>query len=223
MSAKCIHISFWVIAALYIFFFDDLPYPLSVGIKALPIFLLLILVQKTLTGPLRSGMSVALLASAGGDIFLAIEADLFVLGLASFLIAHLVYAVIFWRRRSRETFRKWLAAGAMPILIILGSVILPASGELMIPVAVYVFVISVMILSSALSDRPWQWLFIGASTFAISDTFIAVNKFVQPIPVENVLIMATYYLAQYLIVGGVIRGEQCNEVVKHNNNPMCDF
>ena len=44
--------------------------------------------------------------------------------------------------------------------------------------------------------------------FALSDSLIAINKFVQPIPYEGVLIMGSYYLAQYMIVNGVIKGER---------------
>ena len=61
-------------------------YP-GAGIKALPIFLLMFLVFRQLTGVWRSAMVVALLFSAGGDVLLALDkgGDLFIAGLGSFL------------------------------------------------------------------------------------------------------------------------------------------
>ena len=45
------------------------------------------------------------------------------------------------------------------------------------------------------------------STFALSDSLIAIDKFIQPLPYASVAIMVTYYLAQYMIVSGMIKPE----------------
>lgn len=49
---------------------------------------------------------------------------------------------------------------------------------------------------------------IGAVLFILSDSAIAVDKFLQPIPAATWIIMTTYAAAQYLIVTGVVEQEQ---------------
>jgi uncharacterized membrane protein YhhN len=41
---------------------------------------------------------------------------------------------------------------------------------------------------------------IGACVFMASDTLIALNRFVSPVPLASLWILSTYYLAQVLIV-----------------------
>jgi len=45
---------------------------------------------------------------------------------------------------------------------------------------------------------------VGAIFFMLSDTLLAMNKFVAPIENERVLIMSTYIIAQFLIAKGII-------------------
>ncbi|MFK0571796.1 lysoplasmalogenase [Endozoicomonas sp.] len=208
--SKTINLTFWALALIYLLFMNQLPVALAVVSKAAPVLLLLIPVWTLLAGKLRAGMVVAILFSAGGDILLALDGtvgNFFVPGLASFLIAQVTYAVLFWQRFLFNRQRQWLATGYIPIALILGWFILPASGELMIPVIAYLLAISAMVLGAAFCNRPWQWLFVGACTFALSDSLIAINKFIQPLPYAGVAIMLTYYLAQYMIVTGIIQPE----------------
>jgi uncharacterized membrane protein YhhN len=47
-------------------------------------------------------------------------------------------------------------------------------------------------------------IFVGALLFIMSDSLLALNKFLVPIPYAGVIVMSTYVAAQYLIVEGVI-------------------
>lgn len=208
--SKTISLTFWIFSLIYILLMNQLPVALAVVSKAAPILLLLIPVWKLLSGKVRTGMVIAILFSAGGDILLALDGavgNFFIPGLASFLIAQVAYAVLFWQGFRFNKQRQWLAAGYIPVAMVLAWFILPASGELMIPVVAYLLAISAMVLGSAFCNRPWQWLFVGASTFALSDSLIAINKFIQPLPYAGVAIMLTYYLAQYMIVTGIFQPE----------------
>ncbi|WP_083232428.1 lysoplasmalogenase [Endozoicomonas atrinae] len=208
--SKAISIIFCTLAIIYILLMNQLPVLLAVVAKSAPIFLLLIPIWLSLSGKLRTGMIIAILFSAGGDILLALDGaigDFFVPGLASFLIAQVTYAILFWQHCRFNSQRQWLAAGYIPIAFTLAWFILPASGELLIPVTAYLIAISAMVLGAAFCNRPWQWLFVGASTFALSDSLIAINKFIQPLPYASIAIMVTYYLAQYMIVSGMIKPE----------------
>src|SRR5690606_21896213 len=43
----------------------------------------------------------------------------------------------------------------------------------------------------------------GAVFFMVSDSLLALNKFIQPLPFGHYLIMVTYIFAQYSIVTGM--------------------
>ena len=45
----------------------------------------------------------------------------------------------------------------------------------------------------------------GASLFMLSDSLLAINRFVQPLPWAAVGVLATYYAAQALILHGFLR------------------
>ncbi|WP_312306217.1 lysoplasmalogenase family protein, partial [Pulveribacter sp.] len=42
--------------------------------------------------------------------------------------------------------------------------------------------------------------------FMLSDTLLAINRFVQPLPWSQVWVLSTYFAAQALIVAGMLRG-----------------
>jgi uncharacterized membrane protein YhhN len=50
----------------------------------------------------------------------------------------------------------------------------------------------------------------GALFFVISDSLLAVNKFIQPLPYSGVLVLGTYYSAQECILLGWVRGNNGN-------------
>lgn len=153
----------------------------------------------------------ALLGSLAGDVFLMLD-GLFIPGLASFLLAHLCYIALFrlgvpWFGR-RAALAGTLALGVgMYALLWLGG--LPAT--LRLPVAVYVVVIALMAAQAwgrhaALGGRPALWVALGACCFMLSDSLLAINRFVQPLPFAQAWVLGSYYAAQALIVGGVLRG-----------------
>lgn len=85
----------------------------------------------------------------------------------------------------------------------------PGLGEMKIPVMVYASVIVVMTITALLrygytSIQSFSLVFGGAIMFMISDSLLAVNKFLNPFAYAGFWIMATYCLAQFLIVKGII-------------------
>ncbi len=151
-------------------------------------------------------IGLALLLSAAGDAFLAIDrSGLFIQGLASFLAAHLVYLWQFLRLRPRP-FRlprgKWLlVAGLLGFVAIMLTILTPNLGKLALPVGLYIAAITAMGLAAiALPHRPLVAL--GAVCFILSDALIALDKFVAPLGFAGPAIWITYVLAQVLIVLG---------------------
>src|SRR5215212_8781314 len=88
-------------------------------------------------------LAISLLFSTLGDLFLAVnEERLFVFGLGSFLIAHLLYTLLFvrnWPKPLNATAGRKVLAG---LLIIFSAAMLawlwPSLGDLKLPVEVYI-------------------------------------------------------------------------------------
>lgn len=151
-------------------------------------------------------IGLALLLSAAGDAFLAIDrSGLFVHGLASFLAAHLAYLWHFLLHRPKP-FRlrhgKWLlVAGLLLFVAMMLALLVPNLGKLALPVGLYIAAITAMGLAAiALPNRPL--VIYGAFSFIISDALIALDKFVAPLGFAGPAIWITYVLAQLLIVLG---------------------
>jgi uncharacterized membrane protein YhhN len=54
-------------------------------------------------------------------------------------------------------------------------------------------------------DISFKLVFTGSLLFMFSDTLIALDKFLTPIPSDRFWVMSTYMAAQYLIVTGVLK------------------
>ena len=169
--------------------------------------------------PLKSRFSQLILAglgfSIGGDTLLMLaaygpEADsFFLLGLGSFLIAQVSYAIAFWTYPGAKTGdlqRQPLRA--LPFLLylagILGMLWTGMPDGMKAPVAVYAAAIVAMAMGAfnlrgIHSREAFLGLMAGVLLFVLSDSLIAINKFGQAVPYARVWIMVTYLLGQYLI------------------------
>jgi uncharacterized membrane protein YhhN len=75
---------------------------------------------------------------------------------------------------------------------------------MLLAVTVYSLIISVMVVTA--TGTPSWLAFAGATWFAISDSLIAHNRFVRPIPRADLPIMMTYHAGQLLLIAGLIIG-----------------
>jgi len=147
-----------------------------------------------------------LLFSASGDIFLDLDrSNYFVQGLGSFLMAHIFYTVAFIRESRFDKSRIPLAMGIIILTGIMVSLVFPNLGNMKIPVTGYIFIISLMGVMAAFLKGNSLKVFLGACLFLFSDSIIAVDKFLTPVPYSPFIIMITYYLAQYNITTGMIK------------------
>jgi uncharacterized membrane protein YhhN len=135
---------------------------------------------------------------------------LFLLGLGSFLIAHLIYIAMFARYRMAG----WRRPGAVRISgigLIAGvlwamlTVLWPSLGTMRVPVVVYALVLSGMTISAMLAELGTPLAAVGALLFLGSDAMLAVSTFSAPFAGSGPLIWITYYAAQVLMLGGMWR------------------
>ncbi|WP_323846340.1 lysoplasmalogenase family protein [Microbulbifer magnicolonia] len=185
--------------------------PWMASLKIVPIAILALIALRDLAGLTRTLTLAALALSALGDVLLALQfPNQFVFGLGAFLLAQLIYAGNFLRSAARlEDWRnrRTLLRG-LPVLVaalLLALLLLPAAGALAPAVLVYLVAIVAMALSAAAHRGDSALLFAGAVTFMVSDTLIALNKFIAPLPLAGTAIMLTYYGAQMALLYGIAR------------------
>lgn len=181
-------------------------YEYSWLLKISPIILLMLSTWQKKHNKLTLLFLVGLLCSACGDVLLDFDRDnLFIWGLGAFFVAHLFYlAAIFPLEKKRAIFIMFYLVYGVGIAWLL----LPNLGELLIPVVAYMSVLLLMGMSTVLSRKTNAWLVLGGLSFVISDSIIGLNKFYSPIPDAHLLIMVTYYFAQFALFKGVFYQQQ---------------
>lgn len=153
-------------------------------------------------------MLVAFFFSLMGDSFLMFQGERnFMFGLGAFLITHLFYIFIFIRKRLKmnKIYRFLFLGFAVVMYLILKNKV---NESLLIPISFYMITISTMAISAAernANPESYRMVLMGAILFVISDSLIAINQFVNPIPFSTLLIMGTYVSAQYLIAVGFLK------------------
>ena len=145
----------------------------------------------------------ALLASLIGDVALMFERG-FLPGLVAFLLAHLAYLVLLRRDVGWLPDRAWLAAAAAFGAVMLAVLWRALPAGLHLPVIVYVAAISTMGAQAlgrarVRGDAASAAVAAGALLFMASDTLLALNRFVAPLPAAPLLVLSTYFTAQLLI------------------------
>ncbi len=139
----------------------------------------------------------ALVFSLLGDVYLMLPANLFVAGLAAFLVGHLAYIDAF---HAALTWRLVWSAIVLGVTAPVGLRIVGAAPgtPLSIAVTAYMLVIGVMAGSAIAADMPAA--IVGALLFMLSDSMIAWNRFVAPFASARVAIIVTYHVGQALLV-----------------------
>lgn len=167
-------------------------------------------------GPL-AWFGAGLVFSLLGDVLLMLEAKYFTAGLAAFLTGHLLYIIGFSQGEIALTWAALLPAAAVGIFLLVYNRVLSRSlarnhlQGMAAPVALYSLVISVMwlmalstLLRPQWSGAPSTLAAVGATLFVTSDSVLAFNKFVRPLPLGDLAVMVTYHLGQICLAGGAL-------------------
>ncbi len=153
-----------------------------------------------------------------GDVFLmgVVFSELFfIVGLLSFLVGHLLYVVVYQMathatsQKNNFYQRVGLVLPFLAFSLVFFVYLMPYLGQMLLPVLVYTLVITLMGIAAcfrygATTQASFVWVLAGASAFILSDSLIAVNKFIAPFAWAGFWIMLTYLIGQFFIVKGLL-------------------
>ena len=158
--------------------------------------------------------AVGLFIHSIGDIVITLDGEwFFLLAILAFLIGHLFYLAAFWLyKRPFSTIPSLQKAGIIGIIlfaVIVSILLLPAlDGVMKTAVPIYILVITSLAVVSWLGDFQSWWIRIGVVSYMVSDSILAYNAFVAPVPFEGLITWPTYYFAQLLIAVGFLWEQQ---------------
>lgn len=177
-----------------------------------PLTLILIVVIATIFPATESYYKIFIVAglvlSLLGDMFLIYPEQHFKKGLIAFLFGHVFYIIAF-TVSSGVHFTLWIFLPIALVGILYLRNILPYSSKMKIPIIIYVIIIAIMgwMAMERFNYIPTSGTIlaaIGAVLFMISDAVLAMNKFRKPFFSAELIILTTYFTAQWLLAISVI-------------------
>lgn len=189
----------------------------------MPLLLTWYLLKST---PLKRKVSliIALIFSFFGDTFLLFVYKnelFFLLGLGSFLVAQLAYVYTFNKERLKHQLPSgYIALIALFFTFYIGILFYSISENLndfLIPVIIYASAVGLMGITAAfrfnsVDKNSFIQVFLGAFLFVVSDTFIALDKFLYngQLAYASVIIMTLYIIGQFFIIKGSLLHNENN-------------
>jgi uncharacterized membrane protein YhhN len=148
-----------------------------------------------------------LILSLFGDVFIMLPKQKFKEGLFSFLAAHILYIAAFWQGVDKINL-----ISIIPFLIFAAGyfyLTYNSYGKYFLPVLFYIFVITIMGISALnrlieLTNQMSILILIGSLLFMVSDSVLAWNKFKKEFKSAEVIILSSYFAAQYLFALSIL-------------------
>ena len=160
------------------------------------------------SNPTYSGFVLAgLMFCVAGDVLLIFPAKkLFLAGLISFLMGHILYSIAFFMMASMEILT-WIATAFF--LLISGAVFVwlrTHLGKMLVPVIAYMVIITIMVVgATSLANNQQLGLtgrglvLCGTILFYFSDLFVARHRFVKKQYINRLVGLPLYYAGQFMI------------------------
>jgi uncharacterized membrane protein YhhN len=219
MKTSVLSILYFITGFLYIVLQNHSSFLPGFVTKALiiPVLMILFIVN------LRPGINrfnkllfAGLFFSWAGDVILEFSqrnGDLFILGLACFLLTHLTYLTVFFKTPGENVIFRNRIYLLIPVLLYgVGLVYFLYNdlADMRLPVILYAIVLLTMLAGAInriekVNRVSYHLVLAGAILFVISDSAIAINKFSYRFESSGIVIMSTYVIAQFLIVSGYIK------------------
>ncbi|WP_341887901.1 lysoplasmalogenase, partial [Variovorax sp. YR752] len=160
----------------------------------------------------RRWILAGLVLSLVGDVALLWPKQGFLPGLIAFLFAHLAYIVAFHGRVRFAARWQPFATYALIASLVLAVLWPGVPATLRLPVLLYVVCLASMAAQAAVvwlalrgtaGERlAWSGA-IGGALFLLSDALLAVNRFAAPLPAASLLVLGSYWAAQWCIAGSL--------------------
>ncbi len=182
---------------------------LRVAVKPIPVLCLIAWLMPLAGRDVRL-IALGLALSLVGDVCLELSPSLFVPGLVAFLLAHVAYVVAYVGRTRALHLARLVPVALYGLLAF--RWLEPSLGAMKGPVVAYVVVICAMMWRAwaQIGERPhaprlaWAAA-LGATSFAISDTMVAYNRFVGSSLALKLALMVLYWGAQWAIAASAER------------------
>jgi uncharacterized membrane protein YhhN len=159
----------------------------------------------------------ALACCLAGDVLLMLPGNLFVPGLAAFLLGHGLFIAGLLQPPAPPGVPPFsfavdglvaaavivVAVESVPGAILLRSLVAARRQALVAPVCVYTAAIATMVVLAV--NVGVVAAAIGSVLFLVSDTLLSWNRFVRPVPSGPLAVHVTYHLAQGLLVVSLLR------------------
>ena len=177
-----------------------------------PLTILLIISLCILQSPVISAfykycILIGLIVSLFSDIFLMLPTKKIYQGMAGFLVAHICYTLAF-TSDTGFNFNPFIFIPLVITGIFFLKILMPHTGSKTVAIIFYTIAISTMFWQAlermSVSQSPSSTLaLIGATLFIVSDSIWAYNQFVKKFNSAQLIILSTYYLAQWFIAFSV--------------------
>jgi len=194
---------------------------MRVGVVTKPLVMIVLILWSLSQGAWQGDMwwiGVGLLLSLGGDVALLLPRRLFPLGLFFFLIAHLCFMAGFCLpvptlHPILVPLTSMLAIGALFYFRNLITALRAKAyrKRFIAPLLLYGLIVAMMALSACQTLLRPDWPLpaatlasLGGMLFLLSDSLLAYNRFVSPLPGGKTFEMMTYHLAQAAIIAGAL-------------------
>ncbi|ATP38811.1 lysoplasmalogenase [Solibacillus sp. R5-41] len=201
MARKVLISLFLGFGIFYVFFINSIDSSLIMVFKLIPMLLLITLAFTTKLPakiPYHWLISIGLIICAIGDYTL----QWFIVGLCFFLTGHIFYIFAFRTTNIAKTpiIVKILLGvyGLFMVVWIAGAIFNRGETILAIAVVAYMFVILIMGWTSFRTGSTFA--ITGAILFIISDSILAIDRFMFEVSYSHQLIMITYYGAQFFFM-----------------------
>lgn len=177
-----------------------------------PLTLILIILIATIFPSIETKYKIfivtGLLFSLLGDTFLIFPEQHFKKGLIAFLIGHICYIIAFMIPTGFH-FTFWIFFPIVIVGVLYLRYIIPYTGKMKIPIILYILIILIMVWTAAERFHSYPTLravlpAIGAVLFMGSDAVLTLNKFRKPFFNAELIILTTYFTAQWFLAVSVI-------------------
>ncbi|MDI9819635.1 MULTISPECIES: lysoplasmalogenase [unclassified Legionella] len=219
-QSKSFHSLVLISMGLYLFLLPFIQYPFTTILKPIPILLLIRLTSRSSLLWQSKGLLIAALGfSMLGDVVLTLPGEAALkAGIIAFLLTHCIYIGLYLQD---SQFRIMRLIYFIPVLLLISlgyRYLIPYLGNMALPVTIYLCMLTLMVFTAFQVVQYPLPIIIGACLFLLSDFILALNYFIFDKTWADIAVMLSYYLAQFLLVTGLLKRKPYYSSQPQRNN-----